>query len=135
MERVNNLVLFLILVEFLWVSFHLCLCFFWANLPLLVKYVSCIPNFSKTFILKDLGFLSKTFCVSNERIEWFMWRTTFIYLHMWNYLCISRMKPMGHGWWSLEVFLISICKYFPSMFIVEIVCNFLSFGCLYVVWL
>ena len=73
MERVDNLVLFLILVEFLCVSVQLMLAVGLLYVVFIVlRYVTWISDLSKPFIMKEYWILSKTFSASNEMIMFFV---------------------------------------------------------------
>ena len=70
------------------------------------RFILCIPDHSKTFLLKGSWIISKVLSASNEMIMRFISFTLFIWwitltdFHMLNYPCISGMKPTW-SWWMM----------------------------------
>lgn len=99
-ERVNIIVLFLILVGIL--CFSLFIIMFPVDLCIafiMLWYRLCIIRFSRTFTMKDVRFYKLPFLIP---IMWFLslslltWSLTF----MLNHLCTSGMKPTK-SWWMI----------------------------------
>ena len=97
MEKVDRIVLFLILVESRWVSLHLIWCWLavYCVYKIIFRFIQCISDFSKTFITKQYWILSMAFSTSNEMIMFFLpfvYMVDHIYrfwyvestLHLWN---------------------------------------------------
>jgi hypothetical protein len=133
MKRVDNLVLFLILNELLWVSLHLSRCWMWAcwKLTWLSWDLSLVSQMSPGLgSWNDVVILSKTFdgfCVSLFE-RWII----FISLHMSNHCWISTMKPAWSFWMiylmcSWILFAKVLLKKFAFMFIKEIGLQFSFF--------
>ena len=133
MKRVDNLILFLILVESLWVSLYLVWCWLLACciLPLLCLEMFLISLFSpRPLSWRGVGFCQKLFPASNEMIMWFLfqlfiWWITLTDFHVDLYSCISGMKPTWSRWlrflmcswiWFASILL----SVFASMFMREI---------------
>ena len=98
---------------------------------IMFRYVACIPDLSKTFIMKGCWILSKAFSASNEMIirffsfSLFIWWIAFIDFHMLSQPCISGMKPTRSRWmiflmYSWIRFASILLSIFTSMFMSEI---------------
>ena len=79
------------------------------------RFVLCIPDISKSFIMNRCWILSKAFSASNEMIllvlsfSLFIWRTTMIYFYMmvihafcdhgrWYFCCVLRFSLQVFYW-------------------------------------
>jgi hypothetical protein len=82
-----------------------------------VHYVPCVPNLSKTFIIKRCWILSKAFSATDKMIMWFSLSVClyggshlliFVYLmtpHLWDEACLIVVDDHS------DMFLDSVCKY------------------------
>jgi hypothetical protein len=137
MDRVDNPVVFLVLLELLWVFLHLSQCLLWAcyKLPLLYLGKSLVSLVSQELMSwEHVEFLSKAFSASNEMImclflslfvfNLFIWQITLTGFLILNHPCISGMKStwlwwmvfLMHSWIWFETILL---RMFTSMFIRE----------------
>ena len=93
-------------------------------ISIMFRYVPCIPDLSKIFIINGDFILSKAFSASNEMTMWFL----FFYLFIWwmTYFCI---EPSLHLWDEADlvmvddgsdVFLDLICQYFIEYFCINV---------------
>ena len=125
MKRVDSLLLFLILVEFLWVSLYLIWCWLLTCciLPLLcfsMFLVSLI--FPRPLSWGGVGCCQRPF---QHLTGWscgvfffslFIWWITMTDFCMLNHCWISGMKPTWSWWMIFYVFLNLICQYFIEYF-------------------
>lgn len=77
----------------------------------MLRYVLCIPNFSRTFIMKWCWILLQTFSVSNEMILWLLSFCLFLWWIAFAHLCETIPASLGrslldYGRWSFWCFLV-----------------------------
>ena len=110
----------------------------------MLKYVSCISNLSRTFIMKKCWILSSLFCIQWDDHVSFFFQFVFIvdyndwfsyiepFLHLWDEAYLIMVDDL------FDMFLDSVCKYFIEYFCVYIHKQSLSvilFLCWVFMWL
>lgn len=117
----DNLVLFLILLEMLWVLLCVGWCWLWTCVRYIViivlRYPPHIPGFSRLLSWRDVRFLSKAFSESNEIIMWLcfsLFRRWIVFIGFCrrNHSYTSQMKPT-RSWW--RIFLMCFCIWLASI--------------------
>lgn len=107
-ERVGNLVVFLILVELFWVSLHLSRCWLWTFCKWTFICLGMPPVFlifPRFLLWRGVEFMSKVFSASNEVIMCCFSVCLYCGLHLLTHICWNITTCLGwsllnHGQWS-----------------------------------
>ena len=105
-----------------------------CNLPLVCLSMPCIPNLSRTFIIKGCWILSKAFSTSYEMIIWvFFSACLYSRFHLLIFICSIIHESLGwslfdyDGWFVLMCSLISCvdiyCVFFYLYSYRQLICN------------
>ena len=69
---------------------------------IMLSYVPCIPNLSKTFIMKRFWILSEAFSTSNQIIVYFFCASVPLYGKLHLLICAGWSIPPSLGWKLLD---------------------------------
>lgn len=97
MEKVEILVIFLILMKMLWVLFWMTLVAGFLYIAfIMLKFISCTSSSTRTLSWMDAWFCQRSFSITNEMTMWFLFLNLYFKLCLLLYLCWTI--PISLGW-------------------------------------